>query len=249
MIICIDVGNTNLTIGAYENDVCVKSWRIDSKNFSYDKLLLSFNDNEVTNIQGICIGSVVSDITNILQELKNKYYDIPVIFYNEVDDIIINISLVNSRAVGADIVLNGIGGLKKYNTNLLIIDFGTATTFDVFTKDNVFCGTSIVPGVNLSLNSLVANASALPDIKIEPTSKVICGNTVECMQSGIFWGYLNMINGMISQIESEFDFKFTVIATGGLAELYSNYTKKINYVEKNLTLDSLYILFERNKKI
>jgi len=249
LIICIDVGNTNLTIGAYENGACVKSWRINSNDFSYDKLLLSFDDNKISNIQGICVGSVVSNITDILQELKNKYSDIPVVFYNEVEDIIMDISRVNAKEVGADIVLNGIGGIKKYNDNLLIIDFGTATTFDVFTKNNVFCGTSIAPGVNLSLETLVAKASALPDIKIEPTSKVICGNTVECMQSGIFWGYLNMINGMINQIESEFDFEFTVIATGGLAQSYSKYTKKISHVEKNLALDGLYILFERNKKI
>lgn len=247
MIICIDVGNTNLTIGAYENGLN-KSWRIDSNSFTYGKLIETFKDISIT---GICIGSVVPEITKQLLQLKTDYNNIPVMFYTDDNlDLIVNVPFANAGEVGADIILNGVAGINKYNSDLLVIDFGTATTFDVFKKDFEFIGTSIAPGVNLSLQSLTDNASQLPEIKIEPTDKVICQDTVNCMKSGIFWGYLSMIDGMIDKIKSEYsDMNFKVIATGGLADLYAKYTDKIEVVESNITLDGLNIIFERNKHL
>ena len=248
MLICIDIGNTNLTIGAYENDF-VKSWRIKTIEFNYDDLIKSIGDNGINEITGIAVSSVVPKITEMVNQLKTDYSNIPVVFCgDEKVDKIISIPFDNARDVGEDIIMNGIAVTEICDGGALVVDFGTATTFDVF-NNKQFCGTSIATGVNLSLKALTDNASLLPEIKIEPTEKVICNTTTECMQSGIFWGYLNMVNGMIDQIKAELDFEITVYATGGLAELFTKYSEKIQYVENNLTLNGLKILFERNKHL
>src|SRR5262249_9053331 len=141
--------------------------------------------------------------------------------------------------IGADRIVNAVGGLAKYKPPLLIVDFGTATTFDVVDRDGNYAGGAIAPGINLSLQALHMPAAKLPSIGIAPSTRVIGKNTNEAIQSGIYWGYTGLIEGMIARIKKEFKKPMTVVATGGLATLFAKNVKGIKHFDADLTLRGL----------
>ena len=247
-ILCIDVGNTNITFGLYENDVQLCSWRLETtKNLTINMIVDSIKANDSFNCRGVIIGSVVPKITTLLQELGTVLSHANVLFCDDSSvDWGFKILSGDSREVGTDILLNGVAGFEKYKKAMLIIDFGTATTFDVFDDNGDFLGTVIAPGVNLSLRALYQAAAQLPEVSVAPTDKVVGTNTRDCMQSGIFWGYISMVEGLVSRIQNELEVDLQVIATGGLAPLFEEKTSVINTLEQSLTLDGLYILAKRN---
>ena len=247
-LLCIDVGNTNITFGIYEEDVLTSTWRMETQSVSS---FSTVHDNIINNngdvCHGVMIGSVVPKVTEILQGLYTAMPEANILFCND-KDIKWGLEILSGdmREVGEDILLNGISGYEKYKKALLIIDFGTATTFDVFNDDGNFVGTVIAPGVNLSLKALYEAAAQLPIVSVEPTQKIVGTNTKDCMQSGIYWGYISMIEGLVDKIQKELEVELQVIATGGLAPLFEQQTPVIKIVEQSLTLDGLHILSKRN---
>jgi type III pantothenate kinase len=150
--------------------------------------------------------------------------------------------------VGADRIVNSVGAFNRYGGNLVVVDFGTATTFDVVDNDGAYIGGIIAPGVNLSMKALHDEAAALPYIDISKPQAIIGTNTVECMQSGIFWGYLSLIEGLLSKVQTQRKEKILVIATGGLATLFSQDTTVFDKVDLDLTLSGLVDIYEFNLK-
>ena len=249
-IVCIDIGNTNVHFGIMQGDEVLEKGRLLTNGLGMSDVLKVLQGK---NFDGFSVGSVVPNMTDIIRDAVAQF-DVPAVFYGDSNvQSGIYIPFPHARDVGADIILNGIGAHSIYGQNVLVIDFGTATTFDVFSHDKEFCGTVIAPGVELSLKTLYKNAAQLPKVDVRPTEKLVCTTTTECMQSGIFWGYLSLIEGVTARIKNEYadDNRFgnqpmRVVATGGLAPLFYGYTSCIDHIHSDLTLIGLQLLFERN---
>lgn len=249
-IVCIDMGNTSVHFGIVQGNMVLNKWRLPTNGLGMSDILVSLQDK---HFEGFSVGSVVPNSTDIIRDSVAEF-NVPSVFYGDMGiSTGIYIPFAHARDVGADIILNGMASHYVYGTNVIIVDFGTATTFDVFSHNKEFCGTVIAPGVELSLTTLYKNAAQLPKVSVVPTQKVVCTTTTECMQSGIFWGYLSLIEGVIKRIKTEYDADtrfgnqpMCVVATGGLASLFSDYTNSIDYIHSDLTLLGLNLLFERN---
>jgi type III pantothenate kinase len=161
---------------------------------------------------------------------------------------IVKINLKNRNQVGSDRIANSVGAYKKYKTNCIILDFGTATTFDVVTKDGIYNGGIIAPGVDLSIKSLTNSADQIPFFSITKHKKIIGKNTIEALRSGFYWGYSGLINNIILKIEKETKKKFKIIFTGGYAELFKTSIKKPFTIDKNITIRGVIEIFKENKK-
>lgn len=160
----------------------------------------------------------------------------------------IKVLIDRPEELGADRLINAVAGVAKYKTPLLIVDFGTATTFDVVDENGNYIGGAIAPGVNLSIRALHMAAAKLPSVAVARPPKVIATNTVTAIQSGIFWGYAAMVEGLIQQIRAEYGMAMTVVATGGLTSLFRETIPSIEHIDQDLTLRGLALIFERNKK-
>jgi type III pantothenate kinase len=161
---------------------------------------------------------------------------------------IVKINLKNRNQVGSDRIANSVGAYKKYKTNCIILDFGTATTFDVVTKDGIYNGGIIAPGVNLSLNSLVNSADQISVFSIKKQSKIIGKNTLEALRSGFYWGYVGLINSIILKIENETKKKYKVIFTGGYADLFKTSIKRPFTIDRHITIKGITEIFRENIK-
>ena len=159
-----------------------------------------------------------------------------------------DIRVDSGATVGADRLVNTIGAYDQFGGDLIVVDFGTATTFDVVDHDGAYIGGVIAPGVNLSLSALHERAAALPHIDIAQPENVIGTNTVACMQSGIFWGYIGLVEGICKKIKSEHPRKMKIISTGGLSTLFNRGTNTIDHIDLDLTLHGLYLVDQRNRK-
>jgi type III pantothenate kinase len=161
----------------------------------------------------------------------------------------IPIKINNPREAGADRVVNALAARTRYRPPLIIVDFGTATTFDVVDDDGAYCGGAIAPGINLSIEALHLAAAKLPRIALEPPESVIGRTTVGAMQSGIFWGYVGLIEGLVARIQDEYGKKMTVLATGGLAPLFVSRCPALEHLERDLTMAGLLEIYERNRDL
>ena len=242
-MIVVDIGNTDTVIGFYKNQKLNNIFRLKTKKNNFKQKLSNYFIKKKTTISKIdykicIISSVVPQIDRIfftLLKIHNfKTFNINInkikkdIFFRYI-----------SRQLGADRIANTCGAIKKYGKNLIIIDFGTATTFDVI-KNNIYEGGIIAPGIDLSHQSLVAKASKLKKISIKKTITVVGNNTKESMQSGFYWGYVGLINKIIEKILLEKNFKPKIILTGGLVNVFKNELNFLSYCEPNLTLQGLY---------
>lgn len=249
-ILCIDVGNTSVHCGIISQGNVLQKWRLDTYGLTMSDMLASLAN---IHFDGACVGSVVPHITGIICDSLAQC-DVPVVRYGDTGITTgINVPFAHARDVGADIILNGMASQSLYQGNTIILDFGTATTFDVFTHAQEFCGTVIAPGVDVSLQALYEKTAQLPRVDVAPTPDVVCTTTKDCMQSGIFWGYLSLIEGVLARIHMQYkdDTRFGhqpthVIATGGLAPLFKDYTDCIDIIHSDLTLIGLGLLYERN---
>lgn len=255
MLLTIDVGNTNIVIGAYEGETLVKSFRVAT---SYEKSrdeygmmflqLLLFNRIAVEDIEDVIISSVVPPVMYSLERAVVKYLGKkPVVVTNKLD-LGLNIKYENPREVGADRLVNAVAALEKYKTDLIVVDFGTATTFCAITKDGDYLGGAICPGMKISVEALFAKTSKLPRIELAPTKTVIGKTTVESMQSGVIHGYVGQVDYMVKLIRNEMGADAKVIATGGLSGMISEESETIDVIEPNLTLDGLRIIYDRLKE-
>jgi len=209
--------------------------------------LLNFENLDVSEISGAIIATVVPQTLYPLQLLCRRYFNCDALVVGEASvNLDVKVKLPNPEEVGADRLVNAVAAHKKYGGPMVIIDFGTATTFDVIDSDGNYHGGVIAPGVNLSVEALSMAAAKLPRVAVEKPDKVIGNSTISAIQSGIFYGYLSMIEGMVERITKEYGGSMKVLATGGLAPLFNEATNIIEYVDQELTTYGLFEIYSAN---
>lgn len=257
MILVFDVGNTNIVVGVYRDDILLKSWRLSTdRNKTSDeygiltKQCFEYDKIDSDDIEAVVISSVVPNVMQSLEDMSRKYFEMDPLVVGPGMKTGINIKYDNPKEVGADRIVNAIGGYNKYGGPLVIVDFGTATTFCAIDKDGNYLGGAIAPGINISTEALFTHASKLPKVELVKPKSVICKNTVTSMQSGIIYGQVGMVDYMVKKIKDEMGGEVKeVIATGGLSALIASESEEITKVDKLITLEGLRIIYEINKKM
>ena len=253
MLLVVDAGNTNVVFAVHDGQQWRGSWRIATEpqrtSDEYAVWLLTlFNLSGIkpSDVDRSVIGTVVPAALYHLRRLCREYFEAEPLIARSDLDWGFDIRLENPAEVGADRLLNALAAHRSYGGPLIVIDFGTATTFDVVESDGAYLGGVIAPGINLSLEALHKAAARLPRIGIGRPQEVIGRSTVPAMQSGIYWGYVGLIEGLVARIQAEYDGPLKVIATGGLAPLLAEGTNVIGVIAPQLTLDGLRLLADRN---
>lgn len=254
MLLAINANNTNTVFAVWEGDKLRGSWRAatEPKRTADEYVvwldhLLGLEKLSRKQLTGAIIGSVVPEANFNLLTLCRRYCDGEPLMVGEPGVELGMRALVDRpEEVGADRLVNTVAAHERYKKPLIVVDFGTATTFDVVDGSGNYCGGAIAPGINLSLTALHLAAAKLPSVRIRRTDRVIGRNTVDCMQSGIFWGYVGLVEGIVARIKTEFGAPMGVIATGGLAPVFDGVTEVIESVDPDLTLWGLRLIHRRN---
>ncbi len=253
MLLVVDTGNTNTVMAVHDGRNWVGRWRIstDAQRTSdeYAVWLLTLLEKaglKREHINAAVIGTVVPAALYDMRRFCRDWLEVEPLVANATLDWGFDIKVDNPHEVGADRLLNTLAGHKHYGGPAVVIDFGTATTFDVMDRDGAYLGGVIAPGINLSIEALHRAAARLPRIGIGRPQAVIGRSTVPAMQSGIYWGYVGMIEGLVSRIQAEYGGGLKVLATGGLAPLLAEGTTVINTIDPDLTLEGLRLLAGRN---
>lgn len=259
MILVIDVGNTNIVLGVYESKELTASWRLstDSKRTADEygiqvtQLFLQ-NKLDPSDVEGVIVSSVVPNIMYSLEHMIKKYFEVDPIIVGPGVKTGINIKYDNPKEVGADRIVNAVAAHEIYKRSLIIIDFGTATTFCALTSKGDYLGGTICPGIKISSEALFERAAKLPRIELVKPSTVICKNTVSSMQAGIVYGYIGQVDYIVDKMKKELmqigEQDPLVVATGGLAKLISEESRFIDKIDPILTLKGLRIIYEKNKE-
>lgn len=255
MILVVDIGNTNIVLGVYRNRELIHHFRLSTaRQSTLDEFgvmffnLFRMSDIAISEIEGVIISSVVPPLVNVFEEMCQKYIrKVPLVVGPGIKTGL-NLRYENPREVGADRIVNAVAAVDQYKGPLVVVDFGTATTFDCIDEKSNYLGGAIVPGIGIATEALYQRASKLPRIELEKPKKVIGRNTVHAMQAGIIFGYAGQVDGIVERIKVEMEAPFLkVIATGGLAELIASETKCIQEVNPLLTLEGLRLIYERNQ--
>ena len=254
LLLAIDIGNTNVVIGIYHGKKLTNNWRLSSKaartGDEYWILLnslFSTNKIDIKKFDGAIISSVVPDLTIPFIQIIEKYCKLKPVIIDSDLKLKLKLAVDNPKSVGADRICNVVAGFEKYGGPLVILDFGTATTFDVITKDYEFIGGIIAPGIEMTANVLHQLAAKLPKVELKFPETVIGRNTETNIQSGLLFGTADLINGLLNRIENELGKKFTTIATGGLAEVVTPYLDREVFIESGLTLEGMMLIYEEMK--
>lgn len=254
MLLCIDVGNTNIVMGVLDQDKIVGRWRVRTeKDATSDELgilicnLFQTSGISMDVIEDIIISCVVPPLLNALEGLSKRYFNLKPMVVGRGLKTGMPIRYDNPKEVGADRIVNSVAAYEKYKCGLVIVDFGTATTFDCVSEDGAWIGGAISPGVFISSEALFAKASKLPRVEIFSGPKnVIAKDTISAMNVGIVYGYAGLVDGIVNRIRKELDYGVKVVATGGIAPLIAGESATIDVIDDNLTLEGLKILYERN---
>lgn len=253
MILAVDVGNTNIVFGLYEGETLIRHWRIATNRSSTEDesgilLVQLFLHAGVTvdMIQGVIISSVVPPVNATLERMCIKYIGKTPMFVGPGIKTGLNIRYENPRDVGADRIVNAVAGIQLYGPPLIIVDFGTATTFCYIDKKGDYIGGVIAPGIGISTEALYRSAAKLPRIEMAKPKSTVGRTTVSSMQSGIIYGFAGQVDGIVHRICEEQQVKPRVIATGGLAEFIARESRSIDTVNPLLTLEGLRLIYERN---
>ncbi|MEG0134025.1 MAG: type III pantothenate kinase [Clostridium sp.] len=259
MIFVLDVGNTNIVLGIYKEKTLIVEWRLstDYKKTSDEYMievaqLFTYNKLDVNDISGVIISSVVPNIMYSLEHMVRKFFNKKPLIVGPGIKTGINIKYDNPKEVGADRIVNAVAAYEMYKTSLVIIDFGTATTFCAVGKGGDYIGGTICPGIKISSDALFQKAAKLPRVELVKPDTVICKNTVASMQAGIVYGYIGQVDFIIKKIKEEMkalgEGNPMVVATGGLANLIAQDSTMIDKVEPFLTLEGLRMIYEKNKE-
>lgn len=254
MILVMDIGNTNIVLGIYEQGELAYHWRLETGSRKTEdefgmqiKALLNDAGLGFDAINGIIMSSVVPPIMFSLERMCQKYFHLAPLVVGPGVKTGLNIKYDNPKEVGADRIVNAIAAIHEYGAPLIIVDFGTATTYCYIDEHEQYMGGAIAPGIGISTEALYNRASKLPRIEILQPSNVVGKNTVAAMQSGIVYGYVGQAEGIVSRMKAQSRKKPKVIATGGMASLIANESSVIDKVDPFLTLKGLYLIYKRNQ--
>lgn len=255
-LLVVDVGNTNIVLGIYRGDELVNSWRLatarertaDEYGILAAQLIgTDFDGSGHHSIEGAIVSSVVPPLNGAMKWMIEKYFRVEPLFVEPGVKTGIAIHVDNPQEVGADRIVNCVAAYERYGGPTVIVDFGTATTFDLVTADGQYVGGVIAPGLNISAEALFARAARLPRVDIKRPPHVVGTNTVVNMQSGLYFGYLGLVDGILARIKQEVSGIKRVIATGGLAELFAEDSESIDEISPELTLEGLKLIYDRNR--
>lgn len=256
MLLTFDVGNTNIVLGAFQDKKLVQSWRLKTdKNKSADEYgmiinqLFLYEDLSIKDIEDIIISTVVPPVVYTLQHMAMKYFKKRAIVVGPGIKTGMIIKYDNPKLIGSDRIVNAVAAFEKYGGPLIVVDFGTATTFSAISFNGEFLGGTIAPGLKISSEALFEKTAKLPKVELERPGMVICRNTVASMQSGLVYGHMGLAQFIINKMKQELDTeeKIKVVATGGLSSLIADEIGIIDHVDKMLTLEGLRIIYERNR--
>ena len=256
MLLVIDVGNSNIVLGIYDGAALLRSWRISTdKSRTSDEYAVLLHSLFAQaglgfgSVKASIISSVVPPLTGVMEAISRDFFHHAPYVVGPGIKTGMPIQYDNPKEVGADRIVNAVAGYEKYRCALVIVDFGTATTFDYVNKKGEYCGGAIAPGLAISQEALFQRASKLPRVEMVKPQSIIAKNTVNSMQAGIIYGYVGLVDGIVTRMKSEGKDNPKVIATGGLAKLIAPETRNIDHVEEYLTLEGLRILYQRNREV
>ncbi len=254
MFLAVDVGNTHVVLGLYNKDKLVKSWRLASnRERTEDEMavlienLLNLEAEKMRDIQDIAIASVVPAITETFCRLSKKYLNIKPMLIQAGEDYGMPILMENPQEVGADRIINGIAGYETYGGPLIIVDFGTANTFDCISVKGEYLGGVISAGINISMEALFHKAAKLPRIDLVLPEHALGKNTKESIQAGVFYGFAGQVDGIVKRLWQEIGSQTNVVATGGLADMLFGVSETINIIDPLLTINGLNLLWQRKQ--
>ena len=251
MLLAIDIGNTNVVLGVFEGEHLRENWRIGTKlQMTADehamvlKDLFGFAGLEFRQVTGVIISTVVPPLLPVLTEVSRKYFGLEPLSVSSELRTGLTYAYDNPREIGADRIVNAVAAYRFYGGPLIIVDFGTATTFCAVTKNGEYLGGAIVPGIRISAEALFQRASKLPRFELVRPPSIIGKDTVSAMQAGMLYGYAGLVDRIVEQMKKEFATDAKVVATGGLAELVARETRSVTEIRPDLTLEGLRIIYE-----
>ncbi len=254
MLLAIDIGNTNLVLGIFKEKNLITNWRIfTEKDKTPDEYgisilnLFHFSNINPSTISGVAISCVVPPLTIVFSQMSKKYFKIHPLIVAPGIKTGLAILYDNPHEVGADRIVNGVAAYYKYGGPCIIVDFGTATTFDAISEKGEYLGGAIAPGPYISAEALSKKTAKLPHVEIKKPKNVIGKSTVTSIQSGLYYGYIGLIEKIISQMKKELGSNTKIISTGGISKEITDHIKMIRYHDPHLTLEGLRLIYERNR--
>ncbi|ADK84139.1 transcriptional activator, Baf family [Desulfarculus baarsii DSM 2075] len=255
MLLAIDVGNTNTVIGVFQQEKLVADWRVRTEpERTRDELailiknLFANSPLSLSSIRGVIISCVVPPVVNAFNQFCRRYLDMNPMFVGPGMKTGMPILYDNPREVGADRIVNAVAAYERHRCDLIVVDFGTATTFDCISAKGEYLGGAIAPGISISMDALFTRASKLPRVEIFNQPKAaVAKDTISAMNAGIVFGYAGLVDGLVRAINAERGLQSKVIATGGLARVIATQSETLEDIDELLTLDGLRILYQRNQ--
>jgi type III pantothenate kinase len=258
MLLAIDIGNTNIVLGVFDGAKLLVSWRLTTlRERTTDELgllidgVFAHSRIEKTDVRSIMLGSVVPPLTSTMQEMTRRYFGVSALTLEPGTTTGMPILYDQPAEVGADRIVNAVAAYEQFGRRaerpLIVVDFGTATTFDAITAKGEYLGGAICPGVQISADALFQRAARLPRIDVRKPAQTIGRTTIGAMESGLFYGYVGLVEGLVTRMGAELGGKPLCVATGGLAGTIAPETAIIDHVEPDLTLQGLRIVWERNQ--
>jgi type III pantothenate kinase len=259
MLLAIDVGNTNIVLGVFDATTLVRSWRLQTlRERTSDELgllvdgLFAYNRIERTQVRGVVLGSVVPPLTGTIRAMVQRYFGVTALIIEPGVNSGMPILYENPAEVGADRIVNAIAAYESFRGDgtraLIVVDFGTATTLDAVSAKGEYLGGAICPGVQISADALFQRAARLPRIDVRKPARIVGRTTVGAMESGLFYGYVGMVEGLVRRMSEELGGNAICVATGGLADLIAPEVPLIQHVDPDLTLHGLRLVWERNQR-
>ena len=256
MLLAIDVGNTNIVLGVFDGEDLRTHFRLStSRSRTVDEYglqilaLLRTQGIRQDDIDSVIISTVVPPITDTLAETARKYFNNEALFVDPGIKIGLNIKYENPKEVGADRIVNAVAALAIYGGPVIVVDFGTATTFCAINEKAEYLGGAIAPGIGISMEALFRAAAKLPRVQFKRPDRIIGKNTVESMQSGFFYGFVSQVDGVVTRMKQELGPNSKVVATGGIATLIASASETVDEVSPLLTLEGLRIIHDKNKAL